>query len=176
MHYVCLWRGPALRSTGPGVGGGGGRGLSVRLSVTGPGGQGVGGWAGDPVRDPWTRPTKKRVVRIEKVDPVNYLVSGRAGAAGLDRCLWQGLGSGSEWTGRGWPGEGPRPWSMNTADEETGSPRRKGGPDQLSSVRKGRWSRRNEGWNGRATDKTALDTGVVSLFFSFFFSSYYYES
>jgi hypothetical protein len=65
---------------------------------------------------------------------------------------------------------------MNTADEETGSPRRKGGPDQLSSVRKGRWSRRNEGWNGRATDRTALDTGVVSLFFSFFFSSYYYES
>jgi hypothetical protein len=52
MHYVCLWRGPALRSTGSGVGGGGGRGLSVRLSVTGPGGQGVGGWAGDPVRDP----------------------------------------------------------------------------------------------------------------------------
>jgi hypothetical protein len=40
--------GPALRSTGPGVGGGGGRGLFVRLSMTGLGGRGVGGRAGDP--------------------------------------------------------------------------------------------------------------------------------
>jgi hypothetical protein len=99
--------------------------------------------------------TKKRVVRVEKVDPVNYPVSGRAGGAGLDRCLWQGLGSGS-----GWMGGGPGPWFVNTADEETGSPRRKGGPSQLSSVRKGRWSRGNEGWNRRVADGTALDTGV----------------
>ncbi len=49
---------------------------------------------------------------------------------------------------------------MNTTDKETSSPRRKGGPGQLSSVRKGRWSRRNKGWNGRAADRTALDTGV----------------
>jgi hypothetical protein len=34
------------------VGGGGGRGLSVRLSVMGPGGRGVGGRAGDPDGDP----------------------------------------------------------------------------------------------------------------------------
>jgi hypothetical protein len=167
MHYVCLWRGPALTPTRLGVGGGGRRGLSVCLSVTGPGGWGVGGRAGDPDRDPWTRPTKKRVVHVEKVDPVNYPVLGRAGGAGLDRCLWQGLGSGSGWTGCGWPGEGPRLWSMNTADEKTGSPCRKGGPGQLSSVRKGRWSRRNEGWNGRAADETALDTGGVSILFYF---------
>ncbi len=44
--------GPTLRSTGPGVGGGGGRGLSVRLSMTSPSGRGVGGRAGDPDRDP----------------------------------------------------------------------------------------------------------------------------
>jgi hypothetical protein len=60
---------------------------------------------------------------------------------------------------------------MNTTDKETGSPRRKGGLGQLSSVKKGKWSRRNEGWNGRAADGTALDTGVVSLFFSFIFFS-----
>jgi hypothetical protein len=65
---------------------------------------------------------------------------------------------------------------MNTTDKETGNPCRKGEPGQLSSVRKGRWSRGNEGWNGRAADGTALDTSVVSLFFYFFFSSYYYES
>jgi hypothetical protein len=65
---------------------------------------------------------------------------------------------------------------MNTADEETGSPRRKGGPGQLSSVRKGRWSRGNKGWNERAADGTALNTGVVFLLFYFIFSSYYYES
>jgi hypothetical protein len=52
---------------------------------------------------------------------------------------------------------------VNTADEETGSPRRKGGPGQLSSVRKGRWSRGNEGRNGRAADGTALDAGVLEL-------------
>ncbi len=52
---------------------------------------------------------------------------------------------------------------MKTADEETGSPRRKGGPGQLSSVRKGRWSRGNEGRNGRAADGTALDAGVLEL-------------
>jgi hypothetical protein len=56
---------------------------------------------------------------------------------------------------------------MNTADEETGSPRRKGEPGQLSSVRKGRWSRRNEGWNGQAANRTALDNDVVSLLFYF---------
>jgi hypothetical protein len=56
---------------------------------------------------------------------------------------------------------------MNTADEEMGSPRRKGGPGQLSSVRKGRWSRGNERWNGRVADGTALDTGVVSILFYF---------
>jgi hypothetical protein len=49
---------------------------------------------------------------------------------------------------------------MNTADKETGSPCRKGGLSQLSNVRKGRWSRRNEGWNGRVADGTALDTSV----------------
>jgi hypothetical protein len=49
---------------------------------------------------------------------------------------------------------------MNTADEETGSPRRKGGPGQLSNVKKGRWSRGNEGWNERVVDGTALDAGV----------------
>jgi hypothetical protein len=65
---------------------------------------------------------------------------------------------------------------MNTANEETGSLHRKGEPGQLSSVRKGRWSRGNEGWNERATNRTALDIGVVSFFFSFLFSSYYYES
>jgi hypothetical protein len=167
MHYVCLWRGSALRPTGPSVGGGGKRGTSVRLSMTGPGGRGMGGRAGDPDRDSWTRPTKKRVVHVEKVDPVNYPVSGRASEARLDRCLRRGLGSGSGWTGRGWPGKGPGPWSMNTADEEMGSPRRKGEPDQLSSVRKGKWSRGNKGWNGRAADGTALDTGVVSLLFYF---------
>ncbi len=47
----------------------------------GPGGPGAGGRAGHPDRDPWTRPTKKRVARVEKVDPVNYPVSGRAGGA-----------------------------------------------------------------------------------------------
>jgi hypothetical protein len=81
MHYVCLWRGSALRPTGPSVGGGGKRGTSVRLSMTGPGGRGMGGRAGDPDRDSWTRPTNKRVVHVEKVDPVNYPVSGRASGA-----------------------------------------------------------------------------------------------
>jgi hypothetical protein len=38
---------------------------------------GVGGGAGNLDRDPWTRPTKKRVVRVEKVDLVNYPVSGK---------------------------------------------------------------------------------------------------
>lgn len=47
----------------------------------GPGGPGAGGRAGYPDRDPGTRPTKKRVARVEKVDPVNYPVSGRAGVA-----------------------------------------------------------------------------------------------
>ncbi len=41
-----------LSVTGPGLGGGGGRGLSVRLFVMGPGGRGVGGQAGDPDGDP----------------------------------------------------------------------------------------------------------------------------
>jgi hypothetical protein len=60
---------------------------------------------------------------------------------------------------------------MNTADEETGSLRRKGEPGQLSSFRKGRWSRGNEGWNGWAVDRTALDTSVVFFLFSFIFFS-----
>ncbi len=49
---------------------------------------------------------------------------------------------------------------MNMVDEKTGSPRKKGGSGQLSSVKKGRWSRGNEGWDGRAADGTAFDTDV----------------
>jgi hypothetical protein len=41
----------------------------------------VGGRAKDLDRDPWTRPMKKRVVRVGKVNPVNYPMSGRAGGA-----------------------------------------------------------------------------------------------
>ncbi len=111
--------------------------VSDRAWEADPGGRGMGGRAEDLNCDPWTWPTIKRVVRVEKVHPINYPVSARAGGAGLDKCLWQGLGSRFGWMGRGWPGMAPGPWSGNTADEETGSLRRKGEPSQLSSVKKG---------------------------------------
>jgi hypothetical protein len=41
----------------------------------------VGGRARDPDRDPWTWSTKKWVVHVGKVNPVNYPMSGRAGGA-----------------------------------------------------------------------------------------------
>ncbi len=52
------------------------------------------------------------------------------GGWGKERSVCPSVCDGSGWTGRGWPGGGPGVWSVNTADEETGSPRRKGGPGQ----------------------------------------------
>jgi hypothetical protein len=47
----------------------------------------------------------------------------RRGGWGRERFVCPSIYDGFGWTGRGWPGGGPGPWSVNTADEKTGSPR-----------------------------------------------------
>jgi hypothetical protein len=80
-------------------------------------------------------------LRLSVMGPDVEADRAQRGGWGRERSVCPSICDGSGWTGHGWLGGGPRPWSVNTADEETGSPRRKGGPGQLSSVKKDRWSR-----------------------------------